>query len=225
MIIKRLAQVVSITGLAALMMVGSASAAGITYTTSGAGGAWIANDPVTGELTLKDTSGQTATIVFTPNSASNTGIPSNIDLGDFDLTCATCTTLAGGQGAFFAAFTFDLIVTDSTDGATGEFVGTSNSGTVYSDSSTIDIIWSPLTLGPNTVNAMTGNFGATSFTITSPTQIVGANSGTPAGDTSVQAFVSGATPEPATLPLIGGGLMALGFLGRKKLLRAKTISV
>lgn len=220
MIIKRLAQAASITGLTVIFLAGNASAAGITYTTSGAGAAWLTNDPSAGQLTLSDTSGQAATIVFTPNAASNSGVPSNIDLGDFDLTCATCSSLAGGLGANFNAFTFDLIVTDSTDNASGEFVGTASAGTVYSDSSTIDIIWSPLQIGPNTLNAMSGSFGVTTFTITSPTQIVGANSGSPKGDTSVQAFVtSNNAPEPATLPLVGGGLIALGLLGRKKLTR------
>jgi hypothetical protein len=51
------------------------------------------------------------------------------------------------------------------------------------------------------------------------TEATGApNSGTNAGGTTVQGFVdSAAIPEPATLGLVGGALLGLGILKRKKL--------
>jgi hypothetical protein len=79
----------------------------------------------------------------------------------------------------YSGFTFGLVVTDTTDGATGEFVGTSTGGTISSNSSTIDITWSTvpvnspgLGLGPN--NSLSGN------------------SGSNAGETTVQGTVSAA---------------------------------
>ena len=56
--------------------------------------------------------------------------------------------------------------------------------------------------------------GATENTTVVVSLIVAPNSGTPPGDTTIQGQVS-ATPEPATLSLIGGALLGLGFLRRK----------
>jgi len=105
-----------------------------------------------------------------------------------------------------------------TDGATGIFVGTSTGGTIWHDTSEIFLIWSPLQLGPGTSNAASGNFGPTFFNKQLRTDIVAPNSGSPAGDTTLQGFVD-STPEPATFSLIGGALLGLAFLRRKKLSR------
>jgi len=97
-------------------MAASAYASSISYTT---------NSPLTefvagiNSLTLNSTAGQAGTITFEPNTSSTSGVPSNIDLGDFIMACPTCTT---NQSTIFGAFTFDLLVDDTTDGATGEFV-------------------------------------------------------------------------------------------------------
>ena len=72
-------------------------------------------------------------------------------------------------------------------------------------------------LGPAGAGALTGNFGPTFFIITSPTGIVAPNSGTPQGDTTVQGFVSStAVPEPATMAMVGGLLIGLAALARKR---------
>ena len=217
--VKHLAQAALVTGLALFMMVASASAATISYTTNAAGTGFApGSSGLPGNtlgLTLDSISGQAAMLVFTPNAASASGFPSNIDYGDFLLSCATCTT---AQTSVFGAFTFNLFVTDNTDVATGEFVGSSSGGTVSSNSSTVNITWSPLTLGPGTNHALSGNFGYTVFGNSGLTAIVAPNSGTPAGDTTVQGTLN-STPEPATIGLAGIALIGISLFGRKKLAR------
>jgi len=67
---------------------------------------------------------------------------------------------------------------------------------------------------------MTGNFGTTIFDMVSPTSlIVAPNSGAIPGDTTIQGQLS-ATPEPAALSMIGGALLAFGFLRRKNFRRS-----
>ena len=75
-------------------------------------------------------------------------VPGNVNFGNFTLACASCSTQAGGFGSFFGAFTFDLVITDVTDSATGIFVGSAAAGSVYLDASTITINWHPLQIGP-----------------------------------------------------------------------------
>jgi hypothetical protein len=212
---------IALIAAAVLMLAASASASTINYTTNApntifaSGAGTITN----AGLTLDSNGGTvSATLTFVPNSTSGVGVPSNIDLGDFLVVCAACTTQAVGTGdATFGAFTFDLVVTDSTDVATGEYVGSSGGGLVFSNESTISISWLPLQLGPAGAGALTGNFGPTFFIITSPTGIVAPNSGTPQGDTTVQGFVSStAVPEPATMAMVGGLLIGLAALARKR---------
>jgi hypothetical protein len=216
MIVKRITKALSIAGIAALALVGNASAGSITYTTNSPGTEFVAG---VNSLILTSTGGQSATLTFVANTSSVSGTPSNIDLGDFLLVCSTCTTL---QTTTFGAFTFDLVVDDTTDGAFGQFVGTSTGGTVSSNSSTVQINWTAppgLQIGPGTNNALSGNFISTDFDIVSPLSlIVAPNSGTVKGDTTIQGQISSA-PEPASLAMFGGGLLAVGFLGRKKLVR------
>jgi len=203
-----------LTGFAVFMMVASASASTIIYSTNSAATGFVTGNIGVNDETLDSSSGQAATLVFASNASSATGYPSNIDFGIFDLLCPGCS---GEQTTDFGAFTFDLVITDTSDNATGEFVGTSSGGVVSSNSSMINITWVPLQLGPGTSNASTGNFGNTIFSNGGMTSIVAPNSGNPAGDTTVQGTISSAlTPEPATVLLIGGGLIAFSFVGRKK---------
>ncbi len=220
--IGRIVQATSIDRVALFMMGASASAAPIviTYDTDNTGTAGTGFNG-TGNLSLNSTSGNAATLTYSPNSGEMTGVPSFIDLGHFVLTCALCTTTSG---ATFGSFTFDLVIDDTTDGANGEFVGTftdvGSGSNVLSNTSTVDIIWSPLQLGPGTNGATPPtNFFGTTFDTTNPTDIVAPNSGCPAscGRTSVQASIdSSPGPEPATISLIGAGLIGLGVASRRR---------
>jgi hypothetical protein len=218
MITKRLLQLASAVGIAIFTMAADAST--ITYNTNAPGTEFVS--PTTG-LTLNSSSGLAATLTFLPDSNIAVGVPSNINFGIFTLDCPGCLT-DEQSSATFNAFTFDLVITDPSDGgATGEFVGTSPGGSVAFNSSTVTIDWSPLQLGPGTNDALTGNFGSTFFNITTSSRIVAPNSGANVGQTTVQgALDSEATgintvPEPGTWGLIGTGMIGLCLMGRRRM--------
>jgi hypothetical protein len=214
--IGRLVQAVLIAGVAVLMMAGSASASTVTYNTNATGTAGTGFNG-TGNLVLNNSLGAAATLTYIPDPNITTGVPSNVNFGNFTLVCSTCSTQAMGAGSFFNSFMFDLVITDVTDGnATGQFVGSSTGGAVWSDVSQITINWSPLQLGPGTNHAASGNFGPTIFGTSSFTGIVAPNSGQVPGQSTIQGTVNSTlVPEPATLSLVGGALLGLGMLRRK----------
>ena len=213
--LRRLFHAASITGVAVFMMVASASAATVTYNTNAAGTGFGGSS-----LTLNNSTGQAATLTYIPDINITTGVLSNVNFGNLTLVCGTCSTQAIGRGSFFNSFTFDLIITDVTDGATGQVVDTSTGGQVFSDVSQVTVNWAPLLLGPGANNATSGDFGPTIFTTTVFTGIVAPKSAAVPGQSTVQGFVnSSAVPEPVTLSLVGGALLGLGMLRRKRFAR------
>jgi PEP-CTERM motif len=217
MTLARIIRSATVTGVAVFLMAAGASAATITFNTAqtGSGGTGFNGS---GNLVLNSSSGGAeATLAFVPDMNSINAVPGNVNFGNFTLACASCSTKASGFGASFGAFTFDVVITDVTDGATGIFVGTAAAGLVFLDASTITINWLPLQLGPGTSNATSGNFGPTSFQTVVQTKIVNPSSGAEIGSTTVQGNISSsAIPEPATLSLVGGALLGFGLLRRRK---------
>jgi hypothetical protein len=214
--IARIIRCAALTGAAVLLMAAGASAGTITFNTSqtGSGGTGFNGS---GNLVLQSSSGANATLAFVPDMNSINAVPGNVNFGNFTLACATCSTQANGFGSSFAAFTFELVITDVTDGATGIFIGSAAAGSVYLDASTITLNWQPLQLGTGANNATSGNFGPTYFQTVVQTKIVNPLSGAQIGSTTVQGNIgSSAIPEPATLSLVGGALLGLGLLRRKK---------
>jgi PEP-CTERM motif len=215
MTLKQFIQAAPIAG-ALLLTTMNASAATIHWSTDGAGTGF--NN--TSTLFLNSSGGAAATLRFNPNPMGITATPSNINYGNFVMTCDTCAgknEFGGAGGADFAAFTFNLFVTDFTDNATGRFVGTAAAGKVWRDSTTIDIYWSLM-------ETLSGDFGNTVFTTLPMNHIIYPTAGTigvDRGSTTINGTLDAGVdiPEPSTLGLIGLGLIGLGAF-RKKLVRS-----
>jgi hypothetical protein len=214
--LARIIRSAALSGAAVFMMAAGARAGTITFNTAqtGTGGSGFNG---TGDLVLNSSSGASGSLTFVPDMNSVNAVPGNVNFGNFTLACSTCSTQAGGVGSFFSAFSFEVVITDVTDGASGVFVGSAAAGSVYLDASTITLNWQPLQLGPGTSNATSGNFGSTFFQTVAQTKIVNPLSGAQIGSTTVQGNISSsAVPEPATLSMVGGALLGLGLLRRKK---------
>jgi hypothetical protein len=205
----------------------SASASTIEWNTNLSGtvfNAGLGYTLIDGGLGISVTSGSaTATLVFTPNLDSVNMTPTGVDYGDFELQCTNC---AGG--ITIPAFTFDLEIDDITDNATGYFDGTSTGGLVTWNgllgvggvgSSAVQLTWLPAQIGPGASTPGTVSFNFTYYTWpnSGKTIIVAPNSGTPAGDTTIQGTVNDSSiPEPATMAMVGGLFVGLAALARKR---------
>ena len=194
--------------LAALIMAGSAQATLIVYNETGSE---FVSPMVTFDLSGTGTNGATGDILFTNPGPSTVTPPSNLQYGTFKVTCTACNDLTNPMTAAFVtfpAFTFDLVINDVTDGGTHTFVGTSTGGKVTPTSSTVTVTWLPAS----------EVFGPTTFEIASFTNINSPGSGTPLGTSTIDGHIDEAAgvPEPATLGLIGSGLLGLGMIARKK---------
>lgn len=136
------------------------------------------------------------TLTFTGVSASVTA-PTNISLGNIN---------SAGSGTI-APSTFTLTVVQTVPGPTGQQILTTNlSGTVTANSNGISLLFSPTSFTINGINYTLQSGG--NYLLVAPN--------TNNGNTSIQAQVT-PTPEPASLLMLGGGLLAIGGSIRRKL--------
>lgn len=216
----------SLALLGALIGLAGYASADATYSFSGAFTEFNGSSSSGTSESLGVIDGGDFTLSYTiPGSSSPntvTAPSTNINLGNFTLTCTQpASDVCNGDLVTFPAFTFVITLDDSTDGGIGTFTGASAGGTVSDNfgtnagSSSIQIAWTPLQLGPGSNGASSGSFGANSFSINSPALIVDPT--TNGGVTSVQGiFDNGTVPEPATLGLVGSGLLLFGFVSRRR---------
>lgn len=212
---RQLARNTTLTTVTALALACAASAGTVTFSTYGPGTGFNG----TSSLVLNSISGEPGTLTFTPNSYTVTGTPVSVDLGTFTLACPTCGLFGDKERSTFAPFTFDLMITDITDGATGTLHGTSQSGVgliLFRDGVTFYMGWTPPQLGPGTFEATTGSFGSTFFITPEYTGLRAPDLGTIPGQYILQGFFSTTViPEPGTWALLGGAMIGLGLLRRK----------
>jgi hypothetical protein len=138
------------------------------------------------------------TITFT-GTTGNVGTPTFSSLGSF-------TTTGSGLGTFNDSFTLTITQTVPSNG-----IGTAStniSGTISSNSSTI-----LLTFVPSDVVIGTGA-GMVSY-LFSPDSYGLNNPSVSGGVTTIETYIT-STPEPASFGLLGGALLGLGMIARRR---------
>lgn len=135
-----------------------------------------------------------AKITFDGNTAL-INAPSFSSLGTFVVTGSV-------GGTFSDSFTLTIAQTIPSSG-TGTSSTTVN-GTITGNSSTISLAFVPSSVNIGTVNY---SFSPDDYGLNNPE----VNS----GDTTIQAFITVPTPEPAYLGLVGAALLGLGFVKRR----------
>jgi hypothetical protein len=186
----------------------------VTFSTSGSfnGGSCIASSCTFGGFTL----------TYAGRSSASWLAPTNVDLGNFVVTCNACTP--GSSAAILAGSTFTLTVTQTMPApGTTSFTG-SLTGTLNWNPSGSSLFWNPssgstqianLPIETVTYAMIEQDQGGGPFGI----DIVAPTVGNNPTSTIVKAHIAEqitATPEPATLALTAIGLTALIPVARRR---------
>jgi hypothetical protein len=197
----------------------SLNATTVFYNTSGAftGGTTSTNSDF---INFSDGSGDTVTITFdydTGDSATSSGSATNASFGTFVTTVSNPSATVDIPTTVFV-----LTINQTGPGSIGStndspitLNGTLSAGTISGTSSTVGITFSPASGSVNdTVTPGTATYTMFFTPIVPPSS--GGGDSTLSGTLTYVASQVGAVPEPATMAMMGAGLLALGLVQRRR---------
>jgi len=184
----------------------------VQYNTTGSFAGGFATS-VSDFVNFTDGTGGIATITFDfdlSDSATSTGSPTSANFGTFVATVNNSDTITIPLTAF--TLTINQTSPGSNDGPL-VISGFLSSGTISQGSSTVSV-----TFSPNSGNIDDTTVPGTASYALNTASILPQTSGssTLTGTVTYTAQGEGEAPEPATFALMGGGLMALGLVARRK---------
>ena len=188
---------------------------GSLFTSAGAGGTITSTPPSVGSQTTGNSlvvSSGANTVTIRYETADSLAAPQNLSSGSNSAYGFFNVDYSGVTGLVtIPSFTFDLQIHDISDGGVLHFTGHSNGGQIglqgATGTDTVTVNWSPTSIAN----------GANIFNIVSFTGLVVPSVASNFGETTIQGQVLNAVPEPASMFLMGAGLLGVGFLSRRKL--------